>query len=403
MTDKSTTSHKIKYWVIGFFVLLALGSGSTILSRIDNAHALEALVKQQSQNFVKAAIVKHADEPQMLTLPGTLLGKTQAPVASRASGYIKRWYKDIGEPVKSGDLLAEVETPELDQQLFQGVAAQQQANESMQLAKSSLERWDALRKKDVVSQQEYEEKKSAYQQAMSNLNAAAANVERFKQLTVFKRIVAPFTGIVTKRNIDIGDLVDGTTKPLFLISSVESLKIYVSVPQSYAQFVHAGQDAQIQQDELRGKSFAAKVARTAGAIDPTSRTMQVEVSFDNKAGLLLPGAFVQVVLTLPPSHSINIPSNTLIIRKDGTQVAIIDEQNKIQLQKIKIGRDYGTKMDIISGLEGGERLVLNPADSLSQGDRVSVVADQAPAQAQSKLAESPSRASPDASPAKAKP
>ena len=273
----------------------------------------------------------------------------------------------------------------------------------MQLAKSSLERWDALRKKDVVSQQEYEEKKSAYQQAMSNLNAAAANVERFKQLTVFKRIVAPFTGIVTRRNIDIGDLVDGTTKPLFLISSVESLKIYVNVPQSYAQFVHAGQDAQIQQDELRGKSFVAKVARTAGAIDPTSRTMQVEVSFDNKAGLLLPGAFVQVVLTLPPSHSINIPSNTLIIRKDGTQVAIIDEQNKIQLQKIKIGRDYGTKMDIISGLEGGERLVLNPADSLSQGDRVSVVADQAPAQAQSKLAESPSRGSPDASPAKAKP
>ena len=176
------TSHKTKYWVIGFFVLLALGSGNTIWSRMNNAHALESLVKVQSQNYVKAAVVKRADEPQTLTLPGTLLGLTQAPVASRASGYIKRWYKDIGSPVKAGDLLAEVETPELDQQLFQGQATQQQANESVQLAKSSLERWDALRKKDVVSQQEYEEKRSAYQQAISNFNAAQANVERFKEL-----------------------------------------------------------------------------------------------------------------------------------------------------------------------------------------------------------------------------
>ncbi len=400
MTEKSMTSHKTKYWVIGFFVLLALGSGNTIWSRMNNAHALESLVKVQSQNYVKAAVVKRADEPQTLTLPGTLLGLTQAPVASRASGYIKRWYKDIGSPVKAGDLLAEVETPELDQQLFQGQATQQQANESVQLAKSSLERWDALRKKDVVSQQEYEEKRSAYQQAISNFNAAQANVERFKQLTVFKRIVAPFSGIVTRRNIDIGDLVDGTTKPLFLISSIDNLKIYVNVPQSYAQYVRAGQEAVIRQDELREKTIPAKVARTAGAIDPASRTMQVEVSFDNKAGLLLPGAFVQVVLTLPASHAINIPSNTLIIRKDGTQVAIIDEQNKVQLQKIKVGRDYGTKMDVIDGLKGGERLVLNPSDALSQGDVVSVVAD-APAAA-SKTSESAANSSPEA-PAKAKP
>ena len=394
------TSHKTKYWVIGFFALLALGSGYTIWSRMNNAHALESLVKVQSQNYVKAAVVKRADEPQTLTLPGTLLGLTQAPVASRASGYIKRWYKDIGSPVKAGDLLAEVETPELDQQLFQGQATQQQANESLQLAKSSLERWDALRKKDVVSQQEYEEKRSAYQQAISNFNAAQANVERFKQLTVFKRIVAPFSGIVTRRNIDIGDLVDGTTKPLFLISSIDKLKIYVNVPQSYAQYVRAGQEAVIRQDELREKSIPAKVARTAGAIDPASRTMQVEVAFDNKAGLLFPGAFVQVVLTLPASHAINIPSNTLIIRKDGTQVAIIDDQSKVQLQKIKVGRDYGAKMDVIDGLKGGERLVLNPSDALSQGDVVSVVAD-APA-AGSKTSESAANPSP-AAPAKATP
>jgi RND family efflux transporter MFP subunit len=400
MTEKSMSSHKTKYWVIGFFALLALGSGHTLWSRMNNAHALESLVKVQSQNYVKAAVVKRADEPQTLTLPGTLLGLTQAPVASRASGYIKRWYKDIGSPVKAGDLLAEVETPELDQQLFQGQATQQQANESLQLAKSSLERWDALRKKDVVSQQEYEEKRSAYQQAISNFNAAQANVERFKQLTVFKRIVAPFSGIVTRRNIDIGDLVDGTTKPLFLISSIDKLKIYVNVPQSYAQYVRAGQEAVIRQDELREKSIPAKVARTAGAIDPASRTMQVEVAFDNKAGLLLPGAFVQVVLTLPASHAINIPSNTLIIRKDGTQVAIIDDQNKVQLQKIKVGRDYGTKMDVIDGLKGGERLVLNPSDALSQGDEVSVVPD-APA-AGSKTSESAANSSPEA-PAKAKP
>jgi RND family efflux transporter MFP subunit len=386
MTEQSSSGHKTKYGVIGFFVLLALGTGHTLLSRINNANALESLVKIQSKNYVKVAEVKRADEPQVLALPGTLLGLTQAPVASRASGYIKRWYKDIGSVVRAGDLLAEVETPELDQQLLQGQATQQQANESLQLAKTSLERWEALRKKDVVSQQEYEEKRSAYQQAISNFNAAQANVERFKQLTVFKRIVAPFNGVVTKRNIDIGDLVDGTTKPLFLVSSVDHLKIYVYVPQSYAQFVRAGQEALIKQDELRDKSIPAKVARTAGAIDPVSRTMQVEISFDNKEGLLLPGAFVQVVLSLPATHAINIPSNTLIIRKEGTQVAVVDESGKVQLRKIKVGRDYGTKMDVLDGLKGGEKLVLNPSDALTQGDMVSVVSD-APAASNAQSAE----------------
>jgi len=298
------------------------------------------------------------------------------PIAARASGYVKKWYTDIGSVVKKGEVLAEIDTPELDQLLAQLFATQQQASESMQLAKLSLERWEALRKKDVVSQQEYEEKKSLYSQATANYNAASANAERTRQLTVFKKVIAPYSGVITKRFVDIGDLIDGTTKPLFLIAKTDPLRVYINVPQSYTPWIKIGQGADITLDEQKGRVFIGEVTKLASAIDPTSRTMQVEVSLGNKEKQLLPGAFVQVNLKLPASNAINIPSNTLLIRKEGIQVAIVDEQNKVSLQKIKLGRDYGVSSDVIDGLKGGERLVLNPSDSLSDGDIVTIVADE---------------------------
>ena len=177
MTDKSNLTRKTKWWVIGFLLLLAVGSVNTIFNRFKNEQHLAAAVVEQSKNYVKVAVVKASDAEQKLTLPGTLLGFSQSPIAGRAAGYLKRWYKDIGSVVSQGEVIAEIDSPELDQQLFQGQATQQQASESLQLAKSSLERWEALRKKDVVSQQEYDERKSTYMQALSNLNASAANYE----------------------------------------------------------------------------------------------------------------------------------------------------------------------------------------------------------------------------------
>ncbi len=375
MSEKSIVA-KSKFWVWGFVVLLAVGSANTVFNRLGNAKVLEKQIEDKTQLYVKVAEVKNADAPQLIKLPGTLLGITQAPIASRASGFIKRWFKDIGSVVQEGDVLAEIETPELDQLLAQLIATQQQAQESMQLSKSSLERWEALRKKDVVSQQEYEEKRSAYTQALANFTAAAANAERTRQLTVFKKVVAPFSGVITKRNIDIGDLIDGTTKPLFVMAKTDLLRVYINVPQSYSQWIKVGQVAEISLDEIRGKTFQGQISKSAQAIDPLTRTMQVEVTLGNKERTLLPGAFVQVSLKLPASHAINIPSNALLIRKEGTQVAIVDEQNTVHLQKIKLGRDFGVSSDVIDGLKGGEKLVLNPSDSLSDGDRVTVVADE---------------------------
>ena len=375
MSEKNVIA-KSKIWIIGFLLLLGFGSANTIYNRITNARVLEKEVENKTKIYVKLAVVKNSDTPQVLKLPGTLLGFSQSPIAARASGYVKKWYTDIGSVVKKGEVLAEIDTPELDQLLAQLFATQQQASESMQLAKLSLERWEALRKKDVVSQQEYEEKKSLYSQATANYNAASANAERTRQLTVFKKVIAPYSGVITKRFIDIGDLIDGTTKPLFLIAKTDPLRVYINVPQSYTQWIKVGQGADITLDEQKGRVFVGEVTKLASAIDPISRTMQVEVSLGNKEKQLLPGAFVQVNLKLPASNAINIPSNTLLIRKEGIQVAIVDEQNKVSLQKIKLGRDYGVSSDVIDGLKGGERLVLNPSDSLSDGDIVTIVADE---------------------------
>ena len=374
MSNQSIVA-KSKIWIWGFVILLGVGSANTIFNRIGNAKILEKQIEEKTKLFVKIDVVKNADAPQLLRLPGTLLGFSQSPVASRASGYIRKWNKDIGSLVQEGEVLAEIDTPELDQLLSQLVATQQQASESMQLAKSSLERWEALRKKDVVSQQEYEEKKSSYTQAIANYNAAAANAERTRQLSGFKKVVAPFSGVITKRNIDIGDLIDGTTKPLFLIAKTDPLRVYINVPQSYSQWVKVGQSADISLDEIRGKTFQGQITKSASAIDPLTRTMQVEITLGNKEKKLLPGSFVQVNLKLPASNAINIPSNALLIRKEGTQVAVVDAENKVHLQKIRLGRDFGVNADVIEGLKGGERLVLNPSDSLSEGDVVTVVVD----------------------------
>jgi hypothetical protein len=379
MSNQSIVA-KSKIWIWGFVILLGVGSANTIFNRIGNAKILEKQIEDKTKIFVKTDVVKNADAPQILRLPGTLLGFSQSPVASRASGYIKRWNKDIGSLVQEGEVLAEIDTPELDQLLSQLVATQQQASESMQLAKSSLERWEGLRKKDVVSQQEFEEKKSIYTQAIANYNAAAANAERTRQLSGFKKVVAPFSGVITKRNIDIGDLIDGTTKPLFLIAKTDPLRVYINVPQSYSQWIKVGQAADISLDEIRGKTFQGQITKSASAIDPLTRTMQVEITLSNKEKKLLPGSFVQVNLKLPASNAINIPSNALLIRKEGTQVAVVDEQNKIHLQKIRLGRDFGVTSDVIEGLKGGERLVLNPSDSLGEGDVVTVVVDEVKAE-----------------------
>ena len=375
MADNATTLRRAKVLTVAVLALLVLAGGRTVFSRISNAKTLEAGAAERSKLYVRVATPNTGGAALRLALPGTLQGFVQAPIAARASGYLKRWHKDIGSRVKQGELLAEIETPEIDQQLSQAMAARQQAASSLDLARSTLERWESLRRKDVVSQQEVDERRSAEAQARANLAAADANVERLKQLEGFKRVLAPFAGVVTKRNVDVGDLIDaggGAGRALFVLAQTDPLRVYVNVPQSYAQLVKPGQQVVVTQTELRGSGFKGEIVRTAASIDATTRTMQVEINLPNKDGVLLPGAFVQVALELLPSGVMTIPTNALMIRAEGMRVAAVGADNRVQLRAVRVGRNYGEAIEILDGVAAGERLVLNPPDSLNDGDEVSV-------------------------------
>jgi RND family efflux transporter MFP subunit len=372
------TVRRARFLTIALLLLLALGAGRTVISRMANAKALESGTAERSKQYVRVTSPKAGGAGQTVVLPGSLQGFVQSPIAARASGYLKRWHKDIGSRVAQGDLLAEIETPEIDQQLSQAMAARQQAASSLELAHSTLGRWESLRKRDAVSQQELDERRSAEAQARANLAAADANVERLRQLESFKRVVAPFAGVITRRNVDVGDLIDaggGAGRALFLLAQTDPLRVYVNVPQSYAQLVKRGQQVSVTQAELRGRSFKGEIVRTAASIDATTRTMQVEISLPNRDGALLPGAFVQVALPLQQaSDALTIPTNVLLFRPEGPRVAAVAADGRVSLRPVKIGRNYGEAIEVLDGITGADRLVLNPSDSLNDGDVVAIAA-----------------------------
>jgi len=362
--------------VIVALLLLAVGAGRTIVSRMANARVLEANVAEGAVQYVKTTVVRTSEGGQTIALPGSLQGAQQAPLAARSAGYVKRWTRDIGSHVRQGELLAVIESPEIDQQLSQAEATRGQTAASLALAKSTVERWEALRKKDVVSQQELDERRSGLAQATANLAAADANVQRLRQLQGFTRVTAPFDGVITKRNVDVGDLIDSSGKTLFVLTQMDPLRVYVNVPQSYAQLVRPGQKVVVTQSELRGQSFAGEVARTSASIDPATRTMQVEIALPNRNGILLPGAYVQVELPIAGQRTVVVPTNVLLFRGEGTRVATVDAANRVHLKPVTLGRNLGEAIEVIDGIAAGDRLVVNPSDSLGEGDAVAVAANE---------------------------
>jgi RND family efflux transporter MFP subunit len=350
-------------------LLLALGAGRTVLSRVANAQTLNASTAEQARQYVTTIQARRSASGQTLALPGTLQGFVQSPIAARASGYVKRWTHDIGSKVAKGDLLAEIETPEIDQQLSQAQAARDQAAASLELARSTLARWEGLRKKDVVSQQDLDERRSAVTQSQANLAAAEANVGRLRQLEDFKRVLAPFAGVITRRNVDVGDLID-SSRLLFTLSQTDPLRVYVNIPQAYAQLVKIGQKVVVSQAELQGQRFPGQLVRTSAAIDTATRTMQLEVALPNPEGVLMPGAYVKVELTLPASKSLVAPTNTLLFRAQGTMVAVVDAQGRVSLRRVSVGRNYGVDFEVLEGLTETDRLVLNPPDWIADGQTV---------------------------------
>jgi RND family efflux transporter MFP subunit len=313
-----------------------------------------------------------------LVLPGSTQAIQETAIYARTNGYVRKWNVDIGAKVEAGQLLAEIETPEVDQELNQARANVAQAAANLDLARATLTRWQKLVDQKVVAPQEFDEKKSAADARDADLKVAQANVKRLEELQGFEKIVAPFTGIVTARNIDNGNLVSagsGQTQPLFRIAQTDTLRIYVTVPQTQSRSIVPEQNATVSVREIPDKNFNAKVVRTAGALDPASRTLLTELQVPNADGQLFPGMYAEVKFTLPhDDRTLVVPGNAVMIRSDGPKVLVVDAKQTIRARAVKLGRDLGDKVEIASGLDPSESIVANPTDSLHDGAEVKVQA-----------------------------
>jgi multidrug efflux system membrane fusion protein len=364
--------------IVGIALLVLLAAGA--LTLIEHASHERALAKETEEETIPTVAVVHpvAEKPdEELVLPGSLLAYEESPIYARTSGYLVRWYKDIGSRVTEGELLATIDTPEVDQELNQTRATRQQILAALDLARISSERWENLRKTDSVSAQEADQQTSGYKQAQANLAAADANVRRLEQLEGFKKVYAPFSGVLTKRNVDPGALINAGAqaagRELFDIARVDPLRVYTSVPQAYAPYIRVGESTAITLQEFPGQRFSAKVARTAESIEPNTRTLLTEVDVPNKDGRLLPGSFGEVHFAVGANvDKVTVPVNAMLFRSQGAQVAVIGSDNKVQLRKINIGKDYGTSLEVLDGLSVGDQVVINPPDSLEQGQQVNI-------------------------------
>jgi RND family efflux transporter MFP subunit len=368
--------------VLVFVAALLAGAVVVITMRVFAATALAESTAAHMRQYVNVIDVRARDGDEPLTLPGTLQGGIETTLYARTSGYVVRWLKDIGGEVKRGELLAEISAPELGQQLSQAIAARDQSAASLALAKSTAERWESLRKRDAVTQQELDERQSAFHQAQANDAAARANVARLQQLLGFTKIVAPFDGVVTRRNIDVGDLIDGgsgvTGRALFSLAQVDPLRLYVYVPQAYAHRIKLGDPVKIDVAGQTEVSFSGVVARTARAIDSVTRTMQVEIRVPNPGGKLIAGSYAQVRLPVAGTPgALVVPTDVLLFRPEGTRVAVVAANGRVSLVTVKLGTDFGDRVEVLQGLEAGQQLISHPPDSLSDGDVVVVNASSA--------------------------
>ncbi|HEY4342220.1 MAG TPA: efflux RND transporter periplasmic adaptor subunit [Steroidobacteraceae bacterium] len=320
-----------------------------------------------------------------LILPGSVQANIDAPIYARTSGYLKRWLVDIGARVKAGQLLAEIDTPEVQQQLSQAEAELANAEANSKIASVTAERWESLRKTDSVSRQDADEKASLADASKAQLQSARANLQRLRDLSGFQRIVAPFDGVITARDTDVGRLIaagGGTGPELFRISDERQLRLYVRVPQAFAPQMGPKTTAVVTFPDHPGKTFIATMDSTASAIDPTTNTLLVQLKVDNASGALLPGAYADVHFKVPAGAqglALQLPANTLLFRSDGIHVATVDASGQVSLKPIIIGRDYGSAIEVVNGLTPEDVVILSPPDSLLDHARVRVAAASKPA------------------------
>jgi RND family efflux transporter MFP subunit len=362
---------KLKTFVIS--LIIVLGAAVLLLGirpRLRSAQELAA----RAPGILPVNIVtaRRAPATEGLLLPGTLQAFEDTSIRARTSGYIAKWDVDIGDRVKRGQTLALIDSPEVDQELNQARANLEQARANLELARVTAVRWKALGLQNAVAQQDVDQKAADFEARRADGDAARANVERLEQLKGFETVTAPFDGVISRRNVDVGTLISAGEGPeLFHLSQGDTLRAYVDVPQRYVPDIHPGVPVAVEVAELPRDRFPGKVARLAGAMDAASRTLQVEIEVPNRAGRLIAGMFCEVRFKLTSANPpILIPSNDAIIRSDGTLVAIVTGEDTIHLKKVTLGRDFGTRIEILDGLPEGSRVVENPTDALFEGQSV---------------------------------
>jgi RND family efflux transporter MFP subunit len=370
-------------WIVAG-VLIAIFVAAFVLGikpRLDASAALKKETQALSIPTVSILRPQPGDASQELVLPGNVQAYIDTPIYARTNGYLKHWYADIGARVKAGQLLAEIDTPEVNDQLQQTRADLANAKASYELAASTAERWKGLLASNSVSRQETEEKLADTQVKKAVLDAAAFNVSRLEKMQSFAKIYAPFSGVITARNTDVGALIDagsagGPDRELFHLAATDRMRVFVSVPQLHSRDAVPGTTADLTLTEFPDKRFKGTLVRTASAIDAASRTLLAEFEVDNRTGELLPGAYAQVHFKLKNENkSLVLPINTLLFRAEGTQVAVVGSDSRVALMKVVLGRDFGTSVEIVSGLSGDEAVILNPSDSIVAGTQVRVVKD----------------------------
>jgi RND family efflux transporter MFP subunit len=364
-------------FLIGGVVVLVLLGAFTLFQRRAQYHALAE--ETEARAIPTVAVIHPTAEvaQEDLVLPGTLQAYVDSPIYARTNGYLKKWYHDIGSRVPKGELLADIDTPEVDQQLSQARADLNTAQANANLSRITSTRYQDLIKTDGVSKQEVDNAVGDYEAKAATVQSAAANVRRLEELESFKHVYAPFSGVITRRNIDIGTLINagngGAQQELFTLAQTDPIRVYVNVPEMYSPSVRVGLGAFLELTQYPGQNFQGKVVRTAESIDPNTRTLLTEVDVPNRNGRLFPGGYAQVHLQVKIAASrVQVPVNALLFRAEGLRAVVVDANHKTHLRQLTIGRDFGTTLEVLQGLETNDWIVVNPADSLDEGQDVRV-------------------------------
>ncbi|MDQ6892111.1 MAG: efflux RND transporter periplasmic adaptor subunit [Acidobacteriota bacterium] len=379
-TERASTRGRARVVLMGFAIAALLVAGFGIVTRVRARTSLAEDARKTAAPYVSVFIPERGAPRQELLLPGTAQAFTDAPIYARTAGYLKKWYADIGARVRKGQLLAEIDSPEIEQQLQAAKADLASAKANERLARLTTDRYLELAKSDSVSKQDADNAAQGFAARQAATQSAEANVRRLQQMVSFERIEAPFDGVITARNTNVGQLVDvgssgGPARELFHIATTDRLRVFVGVPQTASNAAAPGLPVEVDIAERPGRPFAGQIVRNARAIDPATGTMLVEIDLDNKNGEILPGAAVKVHLKMSSgAPTLLLPVSALLFRAEGPRVATVGRDNRARLVAVSIGRDYGDRVEVISGLAPGVPIVDSPPDSLVDGSPVRVVA-----------------------------